>query len=225
MFGNRELLIGYQLRQEEGEGDNKSDINMFMYRVCNQAKLLSQIISFIWLWVDYKPENAANYPDDDENTKANKKKAAEELKKIFDNPSQKTTDKPRISKLMRLLHTKPSFVPKDPKESPENLDCQKLLDLVFDNYKNKDKLDQIFPIFNLYEVGIYDLFVDYERFHGQISDPTPNDPRKMAFSIPYPPRPILGEATLTEKNLKDWIEDTSRKRYVAENPYIPTTSS
>lgn len=225
MFGNRELLIGYQIRQREGDIDNANEASAFVCRICNQAKLISQIISFIWLWVDYQPENDALYPDEDENTKLNKKMAAEKLKEIFDAPYHNFLVDHQLSPLMKLLHTKPSFMAQESDGASENPDSQKLLDLIFDHYKKEDNLDDIFPIFNKYEVGLYNVFVDCEHFHGQLSDPTANDPQKMAFSIPYPPRPILGAATLTQKDLIGWLEDTNRKKYVAENPYIPTTCS
>lgn len=211
MFATRGLILEYQ-NQQVG---NKDEFNLFTHRICKQAKLISQIITFIWLWVDYKKENS-NQED------MEKVNAAKELKKIFDQPYKKEGE---TSRLMKLLNTDPFF---ETSFEPENYQYYKrLLNLVFDNYKDKEEgeLKRIFPIFNNEEKSFYNIYVDVERFHGQVSDPTANDPRKMAFSIPYPPRPALGEATLTREDLQIWLEDTGQKNYVAENPYIPTTCS
>lgn len=110
MFATRGLILEYQ-NQQVG---NQDEFNLFTHRICKQAKLISQIITFIWLWVDYKKEN----PNQEDIKKVN---AAKELKKIFDKPYTKDD---RISRLMKLLNTDPffdiSFDPEDLTFDPEN---------------------------------------------------------------------------------------------------------
>ncbi len=237
-------------------------------RICNQAKLISQIIAFIWRWVDEKEteitiksceingqqveteeeeqaEITINTPIDQLKVEAEEKKQAEitietitskepeklkkkreiagKLKQIFDDPYNKNSEG-EIS-LMDLLTKKPKFV-----ETCEQIDVctdsqkyNKWLGVVFEKYKNLFEKNDIFPIFNDIEKNRYHIFVDCQRFHGELRDPTANAPTKMTISIPYPPRPPLGEATLTKKDLKTWIENTNLDKIIALNPYIPTT--
>ena len=227
--------------------EKKHGLPKELCRICNQAKLISQIIAFIWRWVDEKDQGAtidytgeANIkttqgetavvarsneeatitikPIESDQNKKDKKKFAQELKEIFDKPYKGETNP-----LMELLTTYPSFV-QIPSEVKPNKTYQKYLDFVFEkNYKEHPRKNDIFPIFNDIEKNRYHIFVDCQRFHGELRDPTANAPTKMTISVPYPPRPPLGEATLTKKDLKKWIKNTNLEEIIAPNPYIPTT--
>lgn len=140
-------------------------------------------------------------------------RTAKRLKDIFDRPKQiergELTDK-----LMGLLTT-------DIFSDSSN---SELLKTVFAKYSEEQK-KTLFPIFSEYEAKRYALFVDVERFHGQVGDPTLNNPGILSFTIPYPPRPQLGEATVSEQELEKWLNNTDITHFVADNPYIPTSCS
>jgi len=208
-FGNRNLLISHQIylqmpsNESLWNGKTQSEPSEeFVTRICQQAKLISQLITFIWLWSDKTP-----ICKDDQN----RKNVAKKLKDIFDRPKiqQAGTDE-LTDKLMDLLTSQ--------------LAESDLLQIVFEQYSEADK-EKLFPIFSEYEGKRYALFVDVERFHGQVGDPTLNNPGILSFTIPYPPRPQLGEATVSEQELEEWLNNTHITHFVADNPYIPTSCS
>lgn len=213
-FGTRDLLISHQtylqsskitLLPDEGLQNGKTEPSEeFVTRICQQAKLISQLITFIWLWSDKNPMS-----EDEQN----RKNVAKKLKDIFDRPKQIETGE-LTDKLMGLLTT-------DIFSDSSN---SELLKAVFAEYSEEQK-KTLFPIFSEYEAKRYALFVDVERFHGQVGDPTLNNPGILSFTIPYPPRPQLGEATVSEQELEKWLNNTDIKHFVADNPYIPTSCS
>lgn len=281
MFGSKELIVRFQdqpdqnknrlldkylqqsvrqnlqqsVRQNSSENhdDFIEDIaDLYMLRICIQAKLISQIIAFIWRWID----------DTDDTNKVNKQ-VAKILKCVFDHPykggEKKGVDRlyalTREMTVMNLLAVNPFVITQEKinkfikiidepgklEELKNTTDTEKfyknlsrvLLYTVFKNYTQAKidgtplDLEKIFPIFKEYEKKHYNVFVDSERFHGELRDPTANSPDKMTFSIPYPPRPGFGGATIIKNeekdDLKEWIEDTDLTRVIADNPYIPTT--
>ena len=214
-FGSRNLLISHQnylnsktpLLKDNVDNWKEEPSEQFVNRICQQAKLISQLISFIWLWSD-KPES-----DNDKLTNY-KISVAQSLKKIFYNPKKEH--------LMKLLTTDPFSDLSDLNLS--DFSDSGLLKTVFAQY-SKEQKKTLFPIFSEYEQKRYAVSVDVERFHGQVGDPTLNNPGILSFTIPYPPRPQLGKATVSEEELDEWLKNTKIDQFTADNPYIPTSCS
>lgn len=95
------------------------------------------------------------------------------------------------------------------------------------------------PIFDHYELTqVYNFFIDWETWEGSLDDikqPYFNQGKYFNIVIPYPPRPELGEATVTSDQLKAWVaqdvtdpdgnlilDDTHT--VFPPYPYIPQTS-
>lgn len=179
----------------------------YLRRFYQQAKQLSQIIAYIWRWIDV-----------DGNPK---QKIAQNLKEYFIRPTEDNQD--IGGNLEKLLAANPR------EDKPEkNVDEAKLLREVFPNYKDKYL---IFPILSELERGEdgsglgYSLHVDINSYQGNLSDTSINHPYLFIHSIPFPPRPPLGQATVTLDELESWVENSVPDQYYADNPYIPTTSS
>lgn len=176
----------------------------FLRRLYQQAKQISQIITYIWRWADEEsPENA------------DKKNAANELKVYFMKPS---TDDKVGENLKKLFRASPQCPGKE----------WDLLKAVFG-----PELDEkyIFPIFDEFELGEintklgYLFHINTNSFNGVIKDPTLNNPCLLTFEIPYPPCPPIGNSTVTIEDLDDWIANREEDTYFANNPYIPATCS
>lgn len=188
-------------KKEQNQGERQNTLR----RIYQQGKQLSQIVSYIWRWID----------SDD----LQKKQIAKKLNDYFANPTEEI--KEPGGRLKELLGAHPE-------------DCSeeaKLLKAVFfeDNSSNNRQL--LFPIFNEFELGDehlglgYLFEVDFTSFKGTISDGDKNLPQLLELKIPYPPRPQLGEATVTLNELEKWIENRTPDQYFPENSYIPATSS
>lgn len=182
-------------------------VYFFLQRIYQQAKQVSQIIAYIWRWID----------DSD----LHKRNCAEFLNYYFSKPTEK--DGEIGGNLKKLLAA-------DPRENSFQPSYEVwLLREVFPDYN--DNQDLLFPIFNKFELGEenegfgYILNVDINSFQGNLSDTTINHPSLFVHSIPYPPRPELGPATVTKDELEEWIKNRISDQYYAENTYIPTTST
>jgi flavodoxin len=177
-------------------------------RICQQGRQVSQIIAYIWRWVDdERPENK------------HKQEVANELQKYFKKPTENNQEPG--GRLKKLLGAHP-----EDSSHEGNL----LYDVFFENY-SIDNEGYIFPIFNKLELGEdgsglgYFLNIDINSYHGSLSDTSINHPYKFIHTIPYPARPQLSKATVTPDELEDWIKNRIPNKYYADNPYIPTTSS
>lgn len=176
-----------------------------------QSKQISQLIAFIWLWVD---ENG-----DGDNEKSLKIKAAKDLKSAFDHPYKEgnTTLDPDSSLLWDLLTATPN-------KNGNNL--EKALYWVFPNFEELRLNHQyIFPIFKPEDKKYFTLQVSINTFNGISTDPTANNNNsKFGWIIPNPPRPQLGELTVTKPQLQEWVTYYETDQYFSENPYIPTST-
>ncbi len=204
MFGTKDLFVKSGkvhdiVSQQSREKLEHTTPHQFLHRLFRQAKQVSQIIAYIWRWADA-----------DDNPK---QEIANKLKEYFASPTDDLN--PHGGKLKKLLKA-------DPQNSDEEAN---LLRAVFFEDSSFDNTCLIFPIFSDYECDSYSFQINVNSFNGQLSDPTPNDPGIIAYSIPYPPRPSIGEATVTEYELEDWIKNRDKKKTFPDNPYIPTTSS
>ena len=188
--------------------------NAFLRRLYQQAKQISQTVSFIWRWAD------------EEETSENRK-AARALMEYFEHPTPdplcETHEDIDVSEsLKRLLGSNP----RDPDPTPEG----RLLRQVFPDYDAPAKdTHLIFPMFDRFELGEefsglgYWFLVNINSFHGEIKDPTPNIPELFSFAIPYPPCPALGAKTVTRQELDAWIRNREQDQYFSRNPFIPTS--
>jgi hypothetical protein len=208
-FGQSLQTLAALTRKDKLSGVNHSFVDNSL-RIFQQSKELSQIVAFIWLWAD-KDDNG-----DEE--RIQKIKAAKFLKVAFEHPyDQGNTDmNPLQSRLWRLL----TAVPKK-----DGSDEEQALFWVFPNHVELCLHDEyIFPIFERADERYYTVTVNTDKFHGVITDPTTNtNYSKCGWILPYPPRPQLGELTVTEIELNAWVENNSPEKYFSENPYIPST--
>ena len=177
----------------------------FLRRLYQQAKQISQIITYIWRWAD-----------DDNPENADKKNTANELKVYFMKP---TTGDEVADNLKKLFRASPQCPGKE----------WDLLQAVFG-----PEIDEkyIFPIFDEFELGEsktkylgYLFQININTFNGVMKDPDVNAPYLFTFEIPYPPCPPIGNSTVTIEDLDNWIANREEDTYFAENPYIPTTCS
>ncbi len=68
--------------------------------------------------------------------------------------------------------------------------------------------------------------VTVDSFTGNISyDYNEETKEKYLAIIAYPPRPALSEFTVTEDQLKSWIQDNSSGNYLPPSAYIPVSAS
>jgi hypothetical protein len=183
------------------ETENLTAFQQHTLRTFQIAKQLSQIIAFIWRWAD-------------EEQFIEKKEAALGLHALFSYPYSEITG--TDSKLKSLFAAEPKQ-----DGTPE----QKWLFEVFGSYNQSLKDEGYhFPIFDESEFEGYALEINLNSFTGNIKDPTLNENKQQfTFSIPYPPRPQLGVATVTEEILDAWIDNRTSDQYFSRNPYIPTT--
>jgi hypothetical protein len=110
----------------------------------------------------------------------------------------------------------------------------KLLLSIFNDYE--------LPIFDEYELTqVYSFFIDWQTWEGSLDDikqPYFNQEKYFNIVIPYPPRPALGESTVTLEQLEDWVAqdvtDQQGNLLIGEHdgktytvfppyPYIPPT--
>ncbi|NES18163.1 MAG: hypothetical protein F6K41_04355 [Symploca sp. SIO3E6] len=200
----------------------KDAIVFCLIRFCQQAKQVSQIIAYIWRWIEDSSNNPAqnnaielhNYfthPSphrDANNTKQILASVGEHLERLFSADPRKN------------LQEKPTYQYKKEAE---------LLRAVFTDYQTNQ--DLIFPMMDKAELGIeypglgYILNVDINSYQGILEDTDKNYPDLFTHCIPYPPRPQLGKATVSQAELEEWIENREEDKYYAPNCYIPTTST
>ncbi|WP_449418799.1 hypothetical protein [Phormidium nigroviride] len=189
-----------------GQSEKLSHHTELLLRLYQQSKQISQIIAYIWRWADdHSPENTE------------RQAVASQLHKYFTHPTQRIGN--LGGQLKKLFGAKP-----DPNGDIEG----RLLYAVFAPLDNPNF---IFPIFSEFELGEIDprlgylLDVNLNSFHGVIEDPTKNAPALLKFVIPYPPRPQLGELTVTTTELEEWVDNKEPRNFFADNVYIPTTST
>lgn len=222
MFGQRTLFENFDNFVNSDEVTRSLDSPTspsvdFLKRILTQSKQISQIIAYIWRWID-----------EDFNQFSEQVDTAKSLKHYFVNPSETNGDIPggNLKKLFRA----------DPKQwlsssDRENLPDKKEAKLLVNVFGEERIQNGIFPLFNEVELGnsnspaSYFFEVNFTSFQGSLADPDKNTPALLKFTIPYPPSPKFGESTVTQEELEDWINNTNDREIIAKNPYIPTTSS
>ncbi|MFN6537390.1 MAG: hypothetical protein RM021_013600 [Nostoc sp. EkiNYC01] len=208
MFGTKDLPLKSEkinyISQQLKENPEEITPDQFLNRLLKQSKQLSQIIAYIWRWAD-----ADDVPQ--------KKDYANKLKKYFANPTEDLNCP--AGRLKKLLQANPNH------SEEELTEEDKLLRAVFFEDTSSDNTGLVFPMFYGCELSVYSFQVNINSFEGMLRDATQNAPGILNFYIPYPPCPHFGNATVTEYELEEWIQNRDKKKTFADNPYIPTTSS
>jgi hypothetical protein len=186
------------------EDIRKHSETYYLQRLLQQGKQLSQIIAYIWRWIDVNGNP--------------KQEIAKQLKEYFVRPTIDVSGNGG-GNLKNLFAANP----KQDKPTTNAVEAN-LLRQIFPDYDSNNKL--IFPIFDDSELGKagYLIEVTVNGFNGMLEDGDRNNPNTIKFVIPYPPKPQFGEGTITPSELEEWIANKDDK-YVADNPYIPTTCS
>lgn len=183
-------------------------------RMLYQAKVISQIITYIWLYYDKDGIDEKKYEN------------AKKLSKYFTNQIDslgKDTDSnaKSLAKIMTATFH-------DLDESGNLSEEAKLLRAVFPDFEDSTLFKSdgyyVFPIFDPNEVknNFISFKIDPTIFSGWITDVEPDHPSTLAAVIAYPPRPQLSEATVTKEELQAWLEDRDPMHLKSNNVYIPT---
>jgi hypothetical protein len=203
MLATRDLV--FQSQELHPSSNGESSHVSFLRRLYQQSKQISQIVAFVWRWAD-------DIKDDSESQL--KSQAAKKLKKYFEHPTLDNADiDGQLKKLFKVV------------PDPYGNDEAQLLHAVFGFHQNSSL---IFPIFNSFELAEentklgYAFIIDIEHYYGGIQDSTKNQPNLLTFKIGYPPRPQLGELTVTHQELESWANDTTGE-YLPDNVYIPSS--
>ncbi|NEP38638.1 MAG: hypothetical protein F6K25_28735 [Okeania sp. SIO2G4] len=193
-------------------------------RMYQQAKEISQIIAYIWRWSDDDQELDEPF-EIDGNKYTKKQDIARKLNDYFMHPtdfSQKSTDNNLNDNLKKLFRASPGDGSKE----------GNFLKAVFGANIVEENGQYIFPIFNDFERGEsnnglfgYLFIIDTNVFQGKIEDPEIHGSYHMKLTIPYPPRPQLGEVLLKDTDLDDWISNREKGEFIASNPFIPASCS
>ncbi|MDZ8189403.1 MAG: hypothetical protein RMX96_31775 [Nostoc sp. ChiSLP02] len=199
-------------------------------RVWRQGKQLSQIIAYIWRWAD-------------EESKAEKMKNAQKLKTYFMVDETKLSVEELLKRLGNKTHNKcdtnlKKLFRADPRKwlndgKPNSDEAAELLVAVFGEKRIKNPDKYLSPMFNSVELGdekdiispYYEFHIDPSSFIGELRDPDLETPFAFRYYVSFPPRPELGEATVTKKQLEDWIKDDKNEDVYPSVPFIPVTTT
>lgn len=190
-----------------------------------QGKQISQMISYVWRWADDDPQKE-------------KTQNARRLKKYFEgvknikleelrNKLSSTASQSEENIDLSLFRANPrDWLRNNPntpfKEAPEEV---RLLIAVFGKERIQDEDKYLSPLFDSTEIDSYEFFLNPDSFRGSLKDPFASSiDKRLRFIISYPPSPKLGEATVTESQLEEWIDDESQE-YFPTQVYIPVTTS
>jgi len=197
MLGTREFLVKYSnlVPIANEEEVIQEKLQIPFFRLFCQGKMISQIIAYIWR---YGEENTSEG------------NIARTLSGYFKNPGE---DGANIKKLWQAIP--------NPNGDLEDQLLYAVFPMEPDNYPN----GYFFPIFNIRERTYYSFITDVNNFQGVIEDANVNTPELMRLTTPFPPRPQLGELTVTETELEQWINNREPRDVIAKNPYIPTCTS
>lgn len=247
MVGTRNFISHHEdVKSSLNHIADNSDINStssyFILRLYQQAKQISQIISYIWRWIDADPKKdpkgGEEFTPEYEYVQA-QKEAANKLKDYFLNPTSAAARHLRSGQGDRLKRLFKAHPKSHLNATAEYYEEACLLNAVFDidklqgeGHLQEDGGQYFFPIFDELELAEhkdlehlgYIFEVDMNNFQGRIDDADRNLPDLFTFRIPYPPRPSLG-GQLNQQDLDDWIKNRSPRKYFSDNPYIPTTCS
>ena len=193
-----------------------------------QGKQLSQLTAFIWRWAD----SSLVEPTQDQK----KHNAALDL---LNNYYLYRDEKgaPSSKKLKDLFAANPrQWIHKgrDPKSELAH-ECE-LLITVFGEHRIRNEKMYLSPMFTPEELGLgsdeifvhYHFLLDPNTFMGYVSDAyihyNERAPR-FDYHIAFPPRPQVGDLTVTAKELEDWVDNDNTRQILPHNLFIPSSTS
>lgn len=214
-----------------------SDINSL--RLNKQGKQISQMISYVWRWADEDPQK-----EETQNARRLKKYfeamtniRLEELRNELSSTASQSES--LVSNLVEnqgfkkpidldLFRANPRDWLRNNLETPvgEAPEEVRLLIAVFGRERIQDEDKYLSPLFDSTELASYEFFLNPDSFRGSLEDPTNSNDRnkRLEFIIGYPPAPKFGEATVTESQLEEWIDDDSQQVFPPQ-VYIPVSTS
>ncbi|NET28805.1 hypothetical protein [Okeania sp. SIO1I7] len=162
--------------------------------ICSRAKLISQIIAYIWLNIE-KPETLAK-----------------EAIKWFKDPTL-CAEGEGLSHFSKLMIAIPG----------DSDNYSKFLKEVFPDLTSGGP-NQKFPLFNPQDVenGKFLFKTDPSIYEGHIQDPDLYSDGRVKVVIAFPPCPKLGLLTVTEDELREWVENRNDDIFLPPSPYCPT---
>jgi hypothetical protein len=143
----------------------------------------------------------------DSSESEDKQQNAQKLAQYFKKPTKNTETGENLKKLFAAV------------PNPEGSEEDKLLYAVFPDLGSGE-----FPIFNDNERQFFSFDINVNDFQGTINDANLNG-KLMTLSTPFPPCPKFSNATVTQDELKAWINDRNSDNVISDNPYIPTCTS
>ncbi|NET42258.1 hypothetical protein [Okeania sp. SIO2B3] len=189
----------------ENPNSDKLFQGSFLRHALTRTKMVSQIISYIWLYAESDP-------------------LAKQARQWFQNPTknfdqlENPNSADKLPSLAKLMGAKPQ----------DQTIYGEFLSKVFADVKDESESLYIFPLFNKHDIesGIVVFKTDATITSGSVQDPNPNSPNVLTVMISFPPRPQFSEATLTKEELSNWFNDRDNNNYTPPNSYIPccTTS-
>ncbi|GFZ91703.1 hypothetical protein [Okeania sp. KiyG1] len=188
----------------ENSNSDKLFQGSFLRHALTRTKMISQIISYIWLYAESDP-------------------LAKQARHWFQNPTknfdklENHTSTDKLPSLAKLMGAKPQ----------DKTIYGEFLSKVFADVKDESKGLYNFPLFNKHDIesGIVVFKTDATIANGSIQDPTPNSPNVLTVMIAFPPCPQFSEATLTKEELSNWLNNRDNSNYTPPNSYIPCCCS
>jgi len=186
----------------ENSDSDKLFQGSFLRHTLTRSKIVSQIISYIWLYAESDP-------------------LAKQARHWFQNPTknfdklENPTPTDKLPSLAKLMGAKPQ----------DQTIYGEFLSKVFPDVKDESKGLYNFPLFNKHDIksGIVVFKTDASTTKGSIQDPTPNSPNVLTVVIAFPACPQFSEATLTKEELSDWLNNRDSSNYTPDNSYIPVS--
>lgn len=213
-FISKNFLKSYQkkcsdLGQREALNNSDSELmrpDSFLRRALAQTKMISQIIAYIWL-------NADDADSDDLARKG--RDWFQSPRENFDGIYENCNEWDRLPSLAKLMGA----------SYEENTPYGSLLRNVFPDIQQDNEFYK-FPIFNRFDIesGIVLFETDVNIFNGSILDPDVNAGNLLRVVIAFPPCPKFDGATLTKRELRQWLRNRDPNQFLADNAYIPTCS-
>lgn len=221
-FGSVNFLKSYEKLSKNGNIDgidafSRHAAAVNLQSVIRQAKIISQIISYLWLQsqnelegeLEGKPQPMSEW--------------VEKGIKWFQNPKSEidpANNQPCFQNLLTIG---------DPRQDRNAYD--KLLREVFSHLDFDDPAIRDFYQFPIYYIGSetdpiqVSFEVDNSVFHGYLKDPDPNSPHLFSVVVAFPPCPQFKGATFTKTTLEGWQTNIDPYQITPPSAYIPTCTS
>ena len=204
-FSNQEKFSELAEKQLlENPNSDKLFQGSLLRHMLTRTKMVSQIISYIWLYAESEP-------------------LAKQARHWFQNPTknfdklENPTPTDKLPSLAKLMGAKPQ----------DETIYGEFLSKVFADVLDESESLYNFPLFNKQDIesGIAVFKTDATITSGCIQDPNPNSPNVLTVMIAFPPCPQFSAATVTKEELSNWFKDRDSSNYTPPNSYIPCCTS